>query len=156
MSLIEDRIRQLGYTLPEAAAPVANYVSTVPVPAAGLVYTSGHIPRRPDGSLVAGKLGADVTVEEGYEAARLTALGLLASLKAQTGDLDRINRVVKLVCMVNCSPDFEQQPAVANGASDFLVEVFGDKGKHVRSAVGMVALPSNVCVEIDMVVEVSP
>lgn len=156
MGAIEDKISQLGYTLPAESTPGGNYVPSVPVPAAGLVYTAGHVARRADGSMVSGKLGADVSIEEGYEAAKLTALNLLGSLKAQVGDLDRVNRVVKLLCMVNCTPDFGQQPAVANGASDLLVEIFGDKGRHARSAVGMAALPGNVCIEIEMIVEVSP
>ena len=155
MGAVEEKISQLGYTLPGASAPGGNYVSSVPVPGAGLVYTAGHVARRPDGGLVVGKLGADLSIEEGYEAARYTALNLLGSLKEQIGDLDRVSRVVKLLCMVNCSPDFGDQPAVANGASDFLVEVFGDKGRHARSAVGMAALPNNVCIEIEMIVEVS-
>ena len=154
MGAIEDRISQLGHTLPGEVTPGGNYVPSVPVPAAGLVYMSGHVARRPDGSLVTGKLGADVTVEQGEEAARITTLNLLGSLKASIGELDRVTRVVKLLCMVNCTPEFGQQPAVANGASDLLVEVFGDKGRHARSAVGMAALPNNVCVEIEMIVEV--
>ena len=155
MGTIEDRIRSLGYSLPGEAAPVANYVPAVQVEEAGLVYTSGHVARRADGSYFSGKLGADLSVEEGYEAAKQTALGLLGSLKASIGDLDRVKRIVKLLCMVNCTPDFEQQPAVANGASDMLVEVFGERGRHARSAVGVAALPGGVCVEIEMVVEVS-
>ena len=156
MGITEDRIDQLGHTLPGQATPGGNYVPAVAVPDASLVYTAGHVARRPDGSIVAGKLGADLTVEEGYEAARLTALNLLGSLKAEIGELDRVKRVVKLLCMVNCTPEFGQQPAVANGASDFLIEVFGDKGRHARSAVGMASLPNNVCIEIEMIVEVSP
>jgi enamine deaminase RidA (YjgF/YER057c/UK114 family) len=113
------------------------------------------VARRADGSRVEGKLGGDLSIEEGYEAAKLTALNLLGSLRDQIGDLDRVNRVVKLLCMVNCTPEFGQQPAVANGASDLLVEVFGDKGRHARSAVGMAALPNNVSIEIEMIVEVS-
>jgi enamine deaminase RidA (YjgF/YER057c/UK114 family) len=155
MGTVEDRIHSLGYTLSGETTPVANYVPVVPVEAAGLVYTSGHLPRRADGSLVTGKLGADVSVEEGYEAAKLTALGLLASLKASIGELDRIRRVVKLLALVNCTPDFEQHPAVANGCSDLLVEVFGEKGRHARSAVGLAALPLGACIEIEMIVEVS-
>ena len=155
MGVVEDRISQLGYTLPGESTPGGNYVPAVAVPGAGLVYTAGHVARRADGSMVTGKLGVDLSVEQGYEAARITALNLLGSLKAQIGDLDRVTRVVKLLCMVNSAPDFGQQPAVANGASDFLVEVFGDKGRHARSAVGMAALPGDVCVEIEMVVEVS-
>ncbi len=154
MGAVEDRISQLGHNLPGEATPGGNYVPSVPVPAAGLVYMAGHVARRPDGTLVAGKLGADLTVEQGHEAARITMLNLLGSLKARIGELDRVTRVVKLLCMVNCTPEFGQQPAVANGASDLLVEVFGDKGRHARSAVGMAALPNNVCVEIEMIVEV--
>ena len=154
MGAVEDRISRLGHTLPGEATPGGNYVPSVLVPAAGLVYMAGHVARRPDGSLVAGKLGADLTVEQGCEAARITMLNLLGSLKARIGELDRVTRVVKLLCMVNCTPEFGQQPAVANGASDLLVEVFGDKGRHARSAVGMAALPNNVCVEIEMIVEV--
>ena len=155
MAKIEDRIRSLGYTLPEEAVPVANYVPAVAVDGAGLVYTSGHVARRADGSLITGKLGVDLSVEEGYEAAKLTALSLLGSLRAAIGDLDKVTRIVKLLCMVNCTPEFQQHPAVANGASDLLVEVFGDKGRHARSAVGVAALPGGVCTEIEMVVEVS-
>ena len=154
MSKVEEKLKQLGYTLPGEGTPGGNYVPAVTT-GVGLVYTAGHVARRPDGSLVAGKLGADLTVEEGYEAARITALNLLGSLKAEIGDLDRVTRVVKLLCMVNSAPDFGQQPAVANGASDLLVEIFGDRGKHARSAVGMAGLPNGVCVEIEMIVEVS-
>ena len=155
MGKIEDRIKDLGYALPEVAAPLANYVPALYVESEGLVYTSGHVPRNPDGSFITGKLGDGASVEDGYAAAKSAALGLLGSLKAITGDLDRVTRVVKLLCMVNCTPDFTEQPAVANGASDLLVEVLGDKGLHARSAVGMASLPANVCVEIEMIVEVS-
>ena len=155
MGAIEDRIKELGHTLPGPSAPGGNYVSAVAVPSAGLVYTSGNVARRPDGTMITGKLGADLTVEQGYEAARVTALNLLGVLKAELGDLDRINRIVKLLCMVNSTPDFGDQPAVANGCSDLLVEIFGDKGKHARSAVGMAGLPGGVCVEIEMIVDVS-
>lgn len=126
------------------------------VPGARLVYTSGRTPRRRDGSFVIGKLGDGLSVKEGYEAAQITVLNLLASLKAEIGDLDRVSQVVKILVMVNSAQDFTQQPAVANGASDLLVEVFGERGKHARSAVGMEALPFNVAVEIEMIVEVSP
>jgi enamine deaminase RidA (YjgF/YER057c/UK114 family) len=155
MGTIEDRIKELGYALPEGAAPLANYVPALYVESEGLVYTSGHVPRNPDGSFITGKLGDGASVEDGYAAAKSTALGLLGSLKAITGDLDRVTRVVKLLCMVNCTPDFAEHPAVANGASDLLVEVLGDKGLHARSAVGLASLPANVCVEIEMIVEVS-
>ena len=153
MSKVEDKLKELGHTLPGPGTPGGNYVPVVTT--GNLVYTAGHVARRPDGSLVAGKLGTDLTVEEGYDAARVTALNLLGSLKAEIGDLDRVTRIVKLLCMVNSAPDFGQQPAVANGASDLLVEIFGDKGKHARSAVGMAGLPNGVCVEIEMIVEVS-
>ncbi len=156
MGTIEARIQEMGHALPGVGTPGGNYVTSVALADVNLVYLAGHVARRQDGSLIAGKLGADLDIDQGYEAARLTALNLLGSLKQQVGDLDRVTRIVKLLCMVNCSPDFTQQPAVANGASDFLVEVFGDRGKHARSAVGMAALPNNVCIEIEMIVEVSP
>ena len=155
MGAIEDRISSLGYTLPSEAAPVANYVPAVLVGEAGLVYTSGHVPRRDDGSFITGKLGAGTSVEDGYEAAKRTALSLLGTLKATIGELDRVERIVKLLTMVNSAPDFTDQSSVANGASDLLVEVFGDKGRHARSAVGMAALPMGACVEVEMVVQVS-
>ena len=154
MGAIEDRIRELGHELPPPGAPGGNYVPTVAVPGAGLVYTAGNVARRPDGTMITGKLGGDLTIEQGYEAAQVTALNLLAALKEELGDLDRITRVVKLLCMVNCTPEFGDQPAVANGASDLLVELFGDTGRHARSAVGMASLPGGVCVEIEMIVAV--
>lgn len=156
MSSIEERINELGHVLPGAVAPVGNYVPTVLVAGSGLVYTSGHVSRGSDGEIIAGKLGSDISVDEGYEASKQTALDLLGSIKAEIGDLDRVTRVVKILCMVNCTPDFGQQPAVANGASDLLVEVFGEIGKHSRSAVGMTALPGNACVEVEAIVEISP
>lgn len=119
-----------------------------------LVFLAGHGPVRPDGSYITGSLGDGMTVEEGYEAARVTALALLASLKEEFGDLDRVNRIVKVLGMVRCTSDFEQQPAVINGASDLLVELYGERGRHARSAVGMAALPAGIAVEIEMIVEV--
>ena len=120
-----------------------------------LIFLAGLGPaNRPDGTSPTGKLGQDFTVEEGYEAARLTGINQLARLKGAVGDLDKVKRVVKLLSMVNSAPDFGDQPAVANGCSDLLVEVFGDKGKHARSAVGMAALPDQIPVEIEMIVEV--
>jgi len=148
----ETKIRKMGLELPPAAKPVANYVNAVR--AGNLVFLSGHGPVRKDGTLVTGKLGAGLTLEQGYEAARRVALVCRASLKAEIGDLDKVRRVVKLLGMVNCTPDFVDAPKVINGASDLLVEVFGDKGKHARSAVGMNALPMNIAVEIEMIVEV--
>ena len=154
MGAVDKRLEELGITLPEMRPPVANYVPAVRT--GNLLFLSGSIPAaRPDGTEVRGKLGAGLSVEEGYEAARLVGINLLAVLKTTLGDLDKVNRIVKLLSMVNCAPDFTDTPAVANGCSDLLVEVFGDKGKHARSAVGMAALPLNVPVEIEMVVEVA-
>lgn len=148
----ENKLKELGLKLPPAAKPVANYVSAVRT--GNLVYLSGHGPLRNDGTTITGKVGTDLTLEEGYEAARRVAVGLLGSLKAEIGNLDKVRRVVKLLGMVNCTPDFTDQPKVINGASDLLVKVFGDKGKHARSAVGMNSLPMNISVEIEMIVEV--
>jgi enamine deaminase RidA (YjgF/YER057c/UK114 family) len=145
------RLKELGIELPSAAAPVGNYVPAVR--SGNLVFLSGHGPVGKD-RVVTGKLGVDLTVEEGYEAAKIVAIGLLGSLRDLIGDLDKVRRVVKLLGMVNCDPAFMEQPGVINGASDLLVEVFGEKGKHARSAVGMNALPFNIAVEIEMIVEV--
>ena len=148
----ETRLKEIGLELPPAVKPIGNYVPAVRT--GNLVFLSGHGPLRKDGTRITGKVGSDLTLEEGYEAARRVALGLLVSLKAEIGDLDKVRRVVKLLGMVNCPPDFADQPKVINGASDLLVEVFSDKGKHARSAVGMNALPNNISVEIEMIVEV--
>ena len=148
---VEAKIKELGLQLPSPATPVANYVPAVRT--GNLVFLSGHGPLREDGSLITGKLGSDLTVEEGYEAAKRTAMGLLGSLKGLIGDLDKVRRVVKLLGMVNCEPTFKDHPKVINGASDLLVEVFGDEAKHARSAVGMNGLPFNMAVEIEMIVE---
>jgi enamine deaminase RidA (YjgF/YER057c/UK114 family) len=149
---IEAKLKELGIELPPAVTPVANYVPAVRT--GNLVFLSGHGPFDENGTLITGKVGSDLTVEQGYQAARQVAIGLLGSLKAAIGDLDKVKQVVKLLGLVNCGPDFADQPKVINGASDFLVEVFGDKGKHARSAVGMNALPLNIAVEIEMIVEV--
>ena len=146
------KLKKMGLELPSAGKPVANYVSAVR--SGNLVFPSGHGPFRTDGSLITGKVGVDLNLDEGYDAARQVALVLLASLKAEIEDLDKVRRIVKLLGMVNCPPDFVDQPKVINGASDLLVEVFGDRGKHARSAVGMIALPMNISVEIEMIVEV--
>jgi len=147
----EAKLKEMGLELPPAGTPVANYVPAVRT--GNLVFVSGHGPVRSDGSRISGKVGADLTVEQGYEAARQVALVLLASLRNEIGDLDRVRRVVKLLGMVNCTPDFVKQPEVINGASDLLVEIYGEKGKHARSAVGMNSLPRNIAVEIEMIVE---
>ena len=148
----EARIRELGIKLPTPYVPVANYVPAVRM--GNLVYLSGHGPRNPDGSNITGRLGDDMSIDDGYQAARTVAIGLLASLKAEIGNLDRVTRVVKLLAMVSSTPGFGDQPKVANGVSDLLVEVFGDRGKHARSAVGMAALPGGIPVEVEMIVEV--
>jgi enamine deaminase RidA (YjgF/YER057c/UK114 family) len=148
----EARLKELGIELPTPPSPVANYVPAVRT--GNLVYLSGNGPRQADGTNITGKLGAGMSIEDGYKAARLVGLNLLANLKAEIGTLDRVTRVVKLLAMVNSAPDFGEQPQVANGVSDLLVEVFGDKGKHARSAVGMGSLPGGIPVEVEMIVEV--
>jgi len=150
----EAKLTELGITLPEVGAPVANYVNTVRV--GNLVYTSGKGPNTPDGGYITGKVGADITQEQGYEAAKLAAIQLIASLKAEVGDLKKIKRIVKVLGMVNCTPDFGNQPEVVNGCSDLLVQVFGENGRHARSAVGMGSLPRNIAVEIELIAEVYP
>ena len=153
MAVIEKRIAELGISLPESPQPIANYAPTVRT--GNLLFVAGLGPAaRADGSVPNGKVGRDLTQEEGYEAARLVGINLLARLKSSLGDLDRVVRVVKLLSMVNCAPEFTQQPAVANGCSDLLVEVFGERGRHARSAVGMASLPNDIPVEIEMIVEV--
>lgn len=153
MAIVEKRIQELGITLPESPQPIANYVPAVRT--GNLLFVAGLGPAaRPDGTTPNGKVGKDLTQEEGYEAARLVGVNLLARLKSSLGDLDRVSRIVKLLSMVNCAPEFTQQPAVANGCSDLLVEVFGERGRHARSAVGMSSLPNDIPVEIEMVVEV--
>jgi enamine deaminase RidA (YjgF/YER057c/UK114 family) len=146
----EARLRELGIELPAAPQPIANYVPYVL--AGDLLFLAGHGPRRGRN----GRVGDDLTVEEGYAAAREVALNLLATMKAALGDLDRVERIVKVLGMVRCAPEFGQQPQVINGASDLFVDVFGDRGRHARSAVGMHALPNGIPVEIEMVVQVSP
>ncbi len=153
MSVVEDRLVELGVTLPVTPAPIANYVPAVR--SGNLLFLSGLGPAADvDGKVPLGKVGSDLTVDEGYQAARLVGINILARLKGELGDLDRVRRVVKLLTMVKSAPDFTQPPAVANGCSDLLVEVFGEKGRHARSAVGMAALPNNIPVEIEMIVEV--
>lgn len=148
----EARLAELGIVLPEPATPVANYVNGVQT--GNLIFLAGKGPRRADGTEIRGKLGADVSIELGYEGARLTAINQLAVLKAMLGDLSRVVRVVKVLGMVNSTPDFVEQPAVINGFSDLIVQVFGDRGRHARAAVGMASLPRGQAVEIEMIVEV--
>ena len=148
----EARLKELGLELPPAPAPAASYVTYAQ--AGNLAFLSGHIPVRADGTRVTGKVGAGLTTEQGSEAARLVALNLLATLRANLGTLDRVRRVVRIMGMVNSSPAFTEHSKVINGCSDLLVQVFGEAGRHVRSAVGMASLPFDVAVEIEAVVEV--
>ena len=153
MADIDFRLKELGLTLPEAAAPVANYV---PYAQSGrIVHISGQISLGPDG-LVTGRLGDGVSLEDGQAAARLCALNLIAQMKAACGgDLGQVKRIVKLGGFVNAHPDFYDIPKVINGASDLMVEVFGDAGRHARSAVGVAVLPLNAAVEVDAVIEIA-
>jgi enamine deaminase RidA (YjgF/YER057c/UK114 family) len=147
-SEIESRLAELGLVLPEPAAPVAAYVPVVV--AGGLAHVSGQLPFI-DGVLVKGRLGEDVNTGEGYEAARACALMILAQLKAALGSLERVERIVKLGAFVCSTPEFTEQPKVANGASELMAAVFGDAGKHARSAVGVPVLPLGAAVEVDAV-----
>ena len=153
MGQIDKRLAELGITLPVPAKPVANYVGWVRT--GNLVFTAGQVPLK-DGKIeYQGKLGKEYTVEQGAQAARICAINVVAQLKdAVGGDLDRIKRIVKVVGFVNGVPDFADHPKVVNGASDLLVEIFGDKGRHARSAVGSGSLPVNVAVEVEAVAEV--
>jgi enamine deaminase RidA (YjgF/YER057c/UK114 family) len=150
---VEKRLKDLGVALPEAPKPVANYVPAVK--AGNLLFVSGHGPYKDGKTILSGKLGKELTIEEGYESARNVALNCLASVKATLSDLNKVKRVVKLLGMVNCTEDFKDQPKVINGASDLLVEVFGEAGKHARSAVGLQSLPNGIPVEIEMILEVA-
>lgn len=149
----EEKLAELGLSFPGSRAAAGNYV---PATREGnLVFLSGHGPVGPDGNIaVRGRLGADLAVEQGYEAAKLTALALLASLKNEIGELDRVKRILKVLGMVRCTEDFGNTPAVINGASDLFVEIFGERGRHARSAVGLYELPFQMAVEIEMVVAV--
>ncbi|HLV07699.1 MAG TPA: RidA family protein [Croceibacterium sp.] len=150
---LSDRLTELGITLPAAAAPVAAYV---PVVVAGnLAHVSGQLPFI-DGRLVTGRLGEDVSTEQGYAAARACGLMILAQLEAALGSLDRVERVVKLGAFVNSAADFTDQPKVANGASELMAQVFGEAGKHARSAVGVPVLPLGAAVEVDAIVALRP
>lgn len=146
------RLRELGIELPAAPEPVANYVNGVRT--GNLIFLAGKGPKRADGTELTGKLGANVSIEQGYEGARLTAINQLAVLREMLGDLSKVKRIVKVLGMVNSDPEFVQQPAVINGFSDLIVEVFGERGRHARAAVGMASLPRGQSVEIEMIVEV--
>jgi enamine deaminase RidA (YjgF/YER057c/UK114 family) len=147
----EARLEKLGLTLPPAPTPVASYVTITS--SGNVAYTAGHGPLRADGSLIVGKVGLDLDVAAAQEAARVTGLGLLATIRGYLGSLDRVVRVVRVFGMVNATPDFGEHPAVIDGCSNLLVSVFGEAGRHVRSAVGMGSLPGNIPVEIEVVVE---
>lgn len=148
----EDKLKAQGIVLPEVMAPVANYVNVVRT--GNLLYLAGKGPVQPDGKYITGKLGKDMTIEQGYQAARLTAIMQIAVLKKELGDLSKVKRIIKVLGMVNCTEDFADQPKVINGYSDLMVAIFGEKGKHARSAVGMYALPFHMPVEVEMIVEV--
>ena len=145
-------LKQLDIDLPHTAKPVANYVPTVQ--SGNLVFLSGHIPRDEKGAFITGKVGRDLDVKAGQKAARRTAIALLGSLHAATGDLNKVRRIVKVEGMINATATFTDHSKVMNGCSDLLVKIFGDKGRHTRIAVGMASLPLNAAVEISMIVEV--
>ena len=150
----EAKVKELGLDLTHPSGPVANYVAAVTV--GKLVYLSGKGPNRPDGSQVTGKAGSERTVDEAYDAARLCGIQLLSALKEHVGSLDNVKQIVKLLGMVNATPDFADQPKVINGCSDLLVSIFGEEnGKHARSAVGMGSLPGQITVEIEMIDELN-
>jgi enamine deaminase RidA (YjgF/YER057c/UK114 family) len=152
MSRVDARLTELGLTLPEPFQPVANYLACSR--AGDLLFVGGHGPV--DGSrMVVGKVGTDLTLDEGVEAARLTALSLLATMRAELGSLDRVEQIVKVLGMVNVGGTFDRTPAVVDGCSDLLVAVFGDRGRHTRTAVGVAALPFGIAVEIELVARVT-
>ena len=146
------RIKELGIELPVINQPMANYVHAVR--SGNLLFLAGKVSTQPDGSYITGKLGRDLTVDQGYQAARRVAITQLAVLQAELGDLGKVKRIVKVLGMVNADPAFTDHPKVMNGFSDLMVEVFGEKGKHARSAVGVSSLPSNAAVEVELIVEI--
>jgi enamine deaminase RidA (YjgF/YER057c/UK114 family) len=149
----EARLAELGIDLPTGSAPVANY--RMAVRTGNLLFVAGHGPAHRDGTRVKGKVGADLDLAEAREAARLVGVNLVATVRRELGSLDAVRRIVKVLGMVNCAPGFDQTPAVIDGCSNFLVELFGEEiGSHARSAVGMAALPFGIAVEIEMIVEV--
>jgi enamine deaminase RidA (YjgF/YER057c/UK114 family) len=148
----EARLKELKIELPVIGKPIANYVHVVR--SGNLLFLAGKGPSNVEGVYTTGKVGKDLTLDEGKAAARLTAINQLAVLKAELGDLNKVKRIVKVLGMVNCEADFKDHPKVINGFSDLMVEVFGERGKHARSAVGMCSLPNNMAVEIELVVEI--
>jgi enamine deaminase RidA (YjgF/YER057c/UK114 family) len=149
----EAKLKELGITLPEPPSPIGNYVGGVRV--GNLLFMSGCGPRKADNTSLTGKVGGDLSTEQGYEAARLVGLNMLANVKAQLGSLDKVKRVVKVLGMVNADLAFQEHPKVINGFSDLMVEVFGDPGRGARSAVGMGSLPGQIPVEVEMILEVA-
>jgi enamine deaminase RidA (YjgF/YER057c/UK114 family) len=148
----ETRLAELGLELPAPVVPAGLYVAAVRT--GNLLFLSGAGPARPDGQYVVGKVGSDVTVEAAREAARFTGLQLLSSMRHELGSLDRVARVVKLLGMVNCAPGFNHTPSVIDGCSELFIEIFGEAGRCARSAVGMAALPFDICVEIEAIIEI--
>lgn len=148
----DKKLKDLGIELYRPTPPIANYVKAVRT--GNLIFLAGHGPTFADNTNITGKVGKDLTIEQGAAAARQTGIALLSTLKGEIGDLNKVKRIVKVLGMVNCTENFTDQPKVINGFSDLMVAVFGDKGKHARSAVGMYALPQNISVEIEMIVEV--
>ncbi len=150
----EARLQELGIELPETTSPMANYVNAVRT--GNLLYLAGKGPGLPGKPLPVGKVGRDFSIEQGYRLARDTGLNLISVMKAELGDLDKVVRIVKVLGMVNATSEYGHQPEIINGCSDLFVEVFGDRGKHARSAVGMGSLPRGIPVEIEVIVEVAP
>jgi enamine deaminase RidA (YjgF/YER057c/UK114 family) len=148
----DKKLKDLGIELYTPSKPMGNYVKAVRT--GNLLYLAGHGPTKADGSNITGKVGKDLTTEQGYDAAKQTGIAILSTLKSELVDLNKVKRIVKVLGMVNCTDNFIDQPKVMNGFSDLIVAVFGEKGKHARSAVGMYALPSNIAVEIEIVLEV--
>ena len=148
----EQNLEKLKITIPTISQPIATYVNCVRVNT--ILFMSGKGPLKPDGNYIVGKLGKDLTIEQGYEAARLAAIEHIAVLKSELGDLNKVKRIVKVLGMVNSTDDFIEQPKVINGYSDLMVSVFGEKGKHARSAVGLNTLPMNIAVEVEVIVEI--
>ena len=154
MSVVEDKLAELGYQLPPPPEPIGNYLAATR--SGNIMWMAGVGSQKTDGSRITGKLGADLSVAQGYEAARWCALNLLARMKAELGDLDNVTRILKVVGMVNSAPNFFEQARVVDGASDLFVALYGDRGRHSRSAPGMAVLLGDTAVIVDCVVEVAP
>ena len=149
----DSKIAELGLELPAPQVPAGTYMPVVQV--GNMIYVSGHGPLRADGAQIQGRVGDDLTVDEGYEAARVVGLCVLSTIKNYLGSLDRVQRLVKALVMVNATPDFQKHPKVINGFSDLMVEVFGEHGRGARSAVGMGSLPFNIAVEVEVILQIS-